>query len=156
MRDTSMTDVKTSFLRVLQPSGMITIATSPFGFAENRCDVLMALAADDIIEEAVQIFASLMSNGTVCGRALQVFCSCSIQHRITDASTIALVGGDVDTIPTLARAMIRPAALISGEMYGAVDNETGALLGFQIWLPPGQEILSTYVSKYQPNAILCP
>ena len=56
-------------------------------------------------------------------------------------------GGRRDMIPYLARAMI-PAATSIGEFNGAFDKETGEMVGFVIWVPPGQELNSTHVFSF--------
>lgn len=38
-----------------------------------------------------------------------------------------------------------PAAAFIGEYYGAVDKNTGEILGFVIWVPPGEDLNSTFV-----------
>ena len=40
------------------------------------------------------------------------------------------------------------AGVHSGEYYEATD-ETGSLIGYTLWMPPGQEMFSTFVSRLQ-------
>jgi len=46
-----------------------------------------------------------------------------------------------------ALAILR-AGVHSGEYYEATD-ETGSLIGYTLWMPPGQEMFSTFVSRLQ-------
>ena len=55
-----------------------------------------------------------------------------------------LVGGDVSLLPLLGRAMIH-AIVSAGEYYNAID-ESGDLIGFAAWMPPGRDLFETYVS----------
>ncbi|KZT08580.1 uncharacterized protein LAESUDRAFT_723445 [Laetiporus sulphureus 93-53] len=76
---------------------------------------------EDLVEEAVKVFSDLMPE---------------------DPLTISLVAGDRRLIPTMARAMIKPIALVVGDMYTATD-ESGKLAGFTLWLPPGRNLYDT-------------
>lgn len=42
----------------------------------------------------------------------------------------------------MARAMIR-AATLGGEIYAA--SKAARIVGYAVWMPPGQELLSTFV-----------
>ncbi|EMD31799.1 hypothetical protein CERSUDRAFT_119368 [Gelatoporia subvermispora B] len=77
--------------------------------------------ADGLIEASVQLFKDLM---------------------IKAPATHALTTGKPELIDGMARASIRPIALVAGEMYTAVD-ENDALIGFTLWLPPGSNIWTT-------------
>jgi len=77
--------------------------------------------SEEIIDEAVQIFCGLMPD---------------------DPAAVAFVGGNISLIPAMAKGMIRPLALISGEMYAATD-EDGTLVGFTLWTPPGKALFNT-------------
>lgn len=57
---------------------------------------------------------------------------------------MAAVSGRQDLAPLMARAVIRPLALVSGELYTAKDAQ-GELVGFTIWAPPGRSAFDTYV-----------
>ncbi|KAH9916234.1 hypothetical protein B0H21DRAFT_895860 [Amylocystis lapponica] len=59
-----------------------------------------------------------------------------------DLVMISFTGGNLSLLPDVARAMLTPVALVSGEMYTATD-ENGVLVGFTLWLPPGQEGLTS-------------
>jgi len=58
------------------------------------------------------------------------------------AAIIALTAGKLELMELMARAMIRPVALVAGEMYTATD-ENGVLVGFTLWLPPGENLFTT-------------
>ncbi|KAI0631486.1 hypothetical protein C8Q77DRAFT_1127136 [Trametes polyzona] len=64
-------------------------------------------------------------------------------HLSKDEPTFtAAVSGRADLGPLMARAVIRPLARVSGELYTARD-ERGALVGFAIWAPPGRSAFDT-------------
>ncbi|OCH85526.1 hypothetical protein OBBRIDRAFT_739765 [Obba rivulosa] len=62
--------------------------------------------------------------------------------RFTDPANYSFTAGNLDLLELMARAMLKPKALVSGEMYTATD-ENGDLVGFTIWLPPGRKGLTT-------------
>ncbi|KAI0271265.1 hypothetical protein BC834DRAFT_966782 [Gloeopeniophorella convolvens] len=43
----------------------------------------------------------------------------------------------------MARAMITPLARLAGDMYAARDAATGALVGYTIWVRPGETLFAT-------------
>jgi ribosomal protein S18 acetylase RimI-like enzyme len=59
----------------------------------------------------------------------------------TNQGAISLVGGHTDLLKPQAVAMIRAGAL-SGEFYVA-QASTGEVVGFTLWMPPGQEMFAT-------------
>ncbi|KAI0710872.1 hypothetical protein C8Q76DRAFT_694860 [Earliella scabrosa] len=78
---------------------------------------------DEIAQEAVIVFAGVMSK---------------------DPAATSLSGGNINLIPDLGRAMVRPLALCPGvgQFFSARD-ETGALVGFTLFSLPGQLMCST-------------
>jgi len=76
---------------------------------------------EELVEEAVTLFKGLM---------------------VKDPATHAFTTGKPELIDAMARAMIKPNALIAGEMYTATD-EKGDLIAFTLWLPPGQNVWTT-------------
>lgn len=74
--------------------------------------------SDSMLEEAIKIFCDLVPE---------------------DPMTISLIGGDPSLTTVMARAMIKPQALVSGEMYAAMDK-SGTLVGFTLWLRPGRDM----------------
>lgn len=67
---------------------------------------------------------------------------------ILDLSAISICGGDQSLIGPMARAMIA-AATLGGAIYAAtVDN--GDVVGYAVWMPPGQELLTTSVTRCVP------
>ncbi|PCH43211.1 hypothetical protein WOLCODRAFT_90202 [Wolfiporia cocos MD-104 SS10] len=68
----------------------------------------------------------------------------TVQHvaKPTDPLAIALTGGNTSLLPDLAQSMIRPIAFQIGDMYIASD-ENGTMIGFTMWVPPGQLLFST-------------
>ncbi|KZT74618.1 hypothetical protein DAEQUDRAFT_201698 [Daedalea quercina L-15889] len=54
---------------------------------------------------------------------------------------ISICGGNRDLIGPMGRGIIL-AATLGGEIYAATA-ESGEIVGFAVWMPPGQEILST-------------
>ncbi|KZT03169.1 uncharacterized protein LAESUDRAFT_729408 [Laetiporus sulphureus 93-53] len=76
---------------------------------------------EDLVEEAVKVFSDLMPE---------------------DPLAVSLVVGDRSLISSMARAMIKPIALVVGDMYTATD-ESGKLAGFTLWLPPGRNLYDT-------------
>ncbi|KAI0370713.1 hypothetical protein BV20DRAFT_1052150 [Pilatotrama ljubarskyi] len=78
---------------------------------------------ENLAEEATQVFAGLM---------------------VDDPAAIALVGGDMNLLPSLGAMMIRALALTPGvaDVFTARD-EDGALVGYAIFSLPGHLILST-------------
>ncbi|KAI0938554.1 hypothetical protein AcV5_000206 [Taiwanofungus camphoratus] len=77
--------------------------------------------SETLVEEAIQLFSALMP---------------------ADPAAISFTAGDISRISDMARAMIKPIALVAGEMYTATD-EDGALVGFTLWLPPGRNVWET-------------
>ncbi|CAA7265027.1 unnamed protein product [Cyclocybe aegerita] len=58
---------------------------------------------------------------------------------------ISLAGGEDSLMPLQALALLR-AGVHSGEYYEA-SNEQGELVGYTLWMPPGQEMFSTEEQK---------
>ncbi|OBZ75628.1 hypothetical protein A0H81_04828 [Grifola frondosa] len=58
-----------------------------------------------------------------------------------DLAAISLCGGDISLLGLQARAILQ-AGIFAGEYYAATD-ENGNILAFTMWMPPGQEMLST-------------
>ncbi|KAH9838985.1 uncharacterized protein C8Q71DRAFT_703475, partial [Rhodofomes roseus] len=73
--------------------------------------------ADKLIEDSVELFTSLMQNGS-------------------------LVGGETTLLGSMARSMIKAAVLVAGEYYPALD-ENGELAGYALWMPPGRVLFDT-------------
>ena len=65
-----------------------------------------------------------------------------------DLGALSLAGGEVSLMNDQGLALLRVGSLY-GEYYEATDDK-GNLLGFTMWMPPGQEMFSTLVS---PNLI---
>ncbi|KAF8971928.1 hypothetical protein BDZ97DRAFT_1153970 [Flammula alnicola] len=59
----------------------------------------------------------------------------------TNLGAVSLAGGDISLMKYEALALLR-AGVLSGEYYEATDQE-GQLIGYNMWMPPGQEIFST-------------
>ncbi|KAF8167192.1 hypothetical protein B0H34DRAFT_680726 [Crassisporium funariophilum] len=59
----------------------------------------------------------------------------------TDLGAISLSGGDTSLIRLQAKALLRAGALV-GEYYEAT-NADGELVGYTMWMPPGEEMFST-------------
>lgn len=59
-----------------------------------------------------------------------------------DIAVLCLSGADTALIPDLARAMIKAGIYAAGEYYLATD-ENGEIVGYTMWMPPGQEMFST-------------
>ncbi|PPR06250.1 hypothetical protein CVT24_000922 [Panaeolus cyanescens] len=76
--------------------------------------------SEELISSAVDLFYSLMND---------------------DQAAISLCGGDTSLFKLQIRAMVK-AAVLDGEFYTAT-NEEGRLIGYSIWMPPGQEMFST-------------
>ncbi|OCH86032.1 hypothetical protein OBBRIDRAFT_814803 [Obba rivulosa] len=76
---------------------------------------------EGLVEEAVVLFKALM---------------------IKDPATHSFTTGKPELIDAMARAMIKPNALIAGEMYTATDDK-GDLVGFTLWLLPGSNVWTT-------------
>ena len=55
---------------------------------------------------------------------------------------LSLVGGDGSLIPDMTRAILKAGIYAAGEYYIAT-NEDGEIVGYTMWMPPGQEIFST-------------
>lgn len=69
---------------------------------------------------------------------------------ISDRAAVSMCGGDKSLIGPMARAMIR-AATLGGEIYAASKDK--CIVGYAVWMPPGQDLLSTYVvSPIHPRA----
>jgi len=75
--------------------------------------------SDELIETSVALFYSLMKD---------------------DDGVRSLVGGDISSIPAMARAMLK-AGVLTGEYYTAMDGDE--LVGFTMWMPPGRDLFST-------------
>ncbi|KIL71208.1 hypothetical protein M378DRAFT_182786 [Amanita muscaria Koide BX008] len=58
-----------------------------------------------------------------------------------DIAALCLSGAPA-LIPDLARAMIKAGIYAAGEYYLATD-ENGEIVGYTMWMPPGQEMFST-------------
>lgn len=65
------------------------------------------------------------------------------QHCV-DQAAIALVGGDTALLKLQAAATIRAGAL-TGE-FCVAENDDGDIVGYTLWMPPGQEIFSRYAT----------
>jgi len=59
----------------------------------------------------------------------------------TNLGAVSLAGGDVSLMKFEALALLR-AGVHSGEYYEATNKE-GELIGYTMWMPPGQEMFST-------------
>ncbi|OCH85072.1 hypothetical protein OBBRIDRAFT_740548 [Obba rivulosa] len=58
-----------------------------------------------------------------------------------DPSALSLSGGDPELIDPMVRSMLM-AGRMAGEYYAATDD-SGELLGYALWMPPGQLMFST-------------
>jgi hypothetical protein len=56
---------------------------------------------------------------------------------------VSLAGGEIALMTCQALALLRAGAL-AGEYYEAT-NEEGEMIGYTMWMPPGQEMFSTSV-----------
>ncbi|KAH9928900.1 uncharacterized protein B0H18DRAFT_999285 [Fomitopsis serialis] len=74
-------------------------------------------------------------------RQLDEFEALFVLTMSSDLAAISICGGDQSLIGPMARAMIL-AATLGGEIYAATE-EGGAIVGCAVWMPPGQELLST-------------
>lgn len=61
-----------------------------------------------------------------------------------------MTGGDLTLIGHMVRAMIC-AATLGGEIYVATEHP-GEVVGYAVWMPPGQELLSTFVVVHSIEA----
>jgi len=68
----------------------------------------------------------------------------SLIFILSDKGAISLAGGDQTLIKPQAIAMLHAGAL-AGEYYTATNTD-GELVGFSLWMPPGQEMFSRYVN----------
>ena len=95
---------------------------------------------DTFVEDAVNIFTSLMPEGTALIRLLG---TCVRIATFTDPLAIALTGNDISLLPLLVRAMISGLVLTPGmsDTYGAYAGEK--LVGYLIFSKPGQLLFST-------------
>lgn len=59
-------------------------------------------------------------------------------------AVLSLSGGEPALIPDLARATLKAGIFAAGEFYTATNDE-GDIVGFTMWMPPGQELFSTLV-----------
>ncbi|KAK2460077.1 hypothetical protein APHAL10511_007911 [Amanita phalloides] len=73
------------------------------------------------VETAVTLFADLMKDS---------------------AAVLSLSGGDPSLIPDMARSVLKAGIFAAGEFYIAA-NEREEIVGFTMWMPPGQEMFST-------------
>ncbi|KAH9843599.1 uncharacterized protein C8Q71DRAFT_729183 [Rhodofomes roseus] len=72
---------------------------------------------------------------------LEELASLFILNMNDDLAAISICGGDRSLMGTMARAMIR-AATLDGEIYTAAE-QSDRILGYAVWMPPGQDLLST-------------
>ncbi|KAL6297865.1 hypothetical protein BKA93DRAFT_813721 [Sparassis latifolia] len=77
--------------------------------------------SEAMVEEAVKIFSDLMPE---------------------DPLAVALTGGNPTIISIMVRAMIKPLALVSGEMYTATD-QSGVMVAFTLCTRPGRNLFDT-------------
>jgi len=84
-----------------------------------------------------------MTSCTVLVRISSVISFIYLHQSNVDNAAISLAGGDFSLIKLQAAAMLRAGAL-AGEFYTAT-NENGEIIGYTLWMPPGQEIFSTSV-----------
>ncbi|KAF8195072.1 hypothetical protein BJ912DRAFT_1085952 [Pholiota molesta] len=59
----------------------------------------------------------------------------------TNLGAVSLAGGEISLMTCQALALLRAGAL-AGEYYEAT-NEEGEMIGYTMWMPPGQEMFST-------------
>ncbi|KAF9528138.1 hypothetical protein CPB83DRAFT_894624 [Crepidotus variabilis] len=59
-----------------------------------------------------------------------------------DTGVLALTGGEISLVAVMALSILRAGALAGGEFYTAT-NEEGEIIGFTLWMPPGQDMFST-------------
>ena len=64
--------------------------------------------------------------------------------HIQAVAVLSLSGGEPTLIPDLARATLKAGIFAAGEFYTATNDE-GDIVGFTMWMPPGQELFSTLV-----------
>ncbi|KAF8636155.1 hypothetical protein AX17_003750 [Amanita inopinata Kibby_2008] len=76
---------------------------------------------EEQVEVAVALFVDLMKNET---------------------ATRSLCGGDAALMPDMVRSALKAGIYAAGEFYIATDEE-GAIVGFTLWMPPGQDMFST-------------
>ena len=60
-----------------------------------------------------------------------------------DLAAISLSGADPALMEPMVRCALR-ACVNSGEFYTATD-EVGEVIGYSLWMPPDQDLFSTYV-----------
>ena len=63
-----------------------------------------------------------------------------------DVAVLSLAGGEPALIPDMIRATLKAGIFAAGEYYTA-SNEKGEMVGFTMWMPPGQEMFSTLVTN---------
>ena len=68
-------------------------------------------------------------------------CPHSVLISSLDTSALSLVGGDSTLASDLAQAVLR-AGVFAGEYYNATDDD-GRIVGFALWMPPGDDLFST-------------
>jgi hypothetical protein len=61
-------------------------------------------------------------------------------------AALSLSGGEAALIPEMARAILKAGIFAAGEYYTAT-NDKGEIVGFTMWMPPGQEMFSTSVAS---------
>jgi len=98
--------------------------------------------ADEEIEASAALFADLMTDGnchflSVCR---------PITTQTQDIAALSLSGGEAALIPEMARAILKAGIFAAGEYYTAT-NDKGEIVGFAMWMPPGQEMFSTSVAS---------
>ncbi|KAF8662780.1 hypothetical protein AX14_007010 [Amanita brunnescens Koide BX004] len=76
---------------------------------------------DEQVEASVALFTDLMKD---------------------DVAVLSLAGGEPALIPDMIRATLKAGIFAAGEYYTA-SNEKGEMVGFTMWMPPGQEMFST-------------
>ncbi|EMD31941.1 hypothetical protein CERSUDRAFT_119274 [Gelatoporia subvermispora B] len=72
---------------------------------------------------------------------IDAFVALFVLNMKDDPSALSLSGGDPELIDPMVRAMVQ-AGRIAGEYYTATDV-SGELLGYALWMPPGQQMFST-------------
>ena len=64
-----------------------------------------------------------------------------------DQGAICLLGGDTSLMKLQALAMLRAGAMAGG--YYIATNPAGEQIGYALWMPPGQEMFSTWAAFSQ-------
>ncbi|KAK7032905.1 N-acetyltransferase domain-containing protein [Favolaschia claudopus] len=78
----------------------------------------------------------------ISDRELEDAVDVCVKAYVGETASNSMVGGDESLKPLIWRAMIR-AGLLAGEVYLAMDDASGKVIGVAIWFPPGQSLFDS-------------